>query len=97
MLEVYPETFAQLNSEAFAHILGTLDFGLHHQVIFGMCSFFNNMIKAVRNCNDRETSKLEEFFNSLAFSSGLLNKFLHCVLQFPNQFLFPPTGNYDCA
>ncbi|KAH1079458.1 hypothetical protein AAZX31_19G233900 [Glycine max] len=31
MLEVYPETFAQLNSEAFAHILGTLDFGLHHQ------------------------------------------------------------------
>ncbi|KAG4394207.1 hypothetical protein AAZX31_03G230100 [Glycine max] len=42
MLEVYPETFAQLNSEAFAHILGTLDFGLHHQVIFGMCPFFNN-------------------------------------------------------
>ncbi|KAG5084463.1 hypothetical protein JHK84_054501 [Glycine max] len=29
--DVYPETFAQLNSEAFAHILGTLDFGLHHQ------------------------------------------------------------------
>ncbi|XVF57114.1 hypothetical protein PTKIN_Ptkin06aG0177700 [Pterospermum kingtungense] len=32
ILEVYPETLAQLNSEAFAHILGTLDFGLHHQV-----------------------------------------------------------------
>lgn len=32
LLEVYPETVAQLNSEAFAHVLGTLDFGLHHQV-----------------------------------------------------------------
>ncbi|KAK4273593.1 hypothetical protein QN277_021966 [Acacia crassicarpa] len=31
LLEVYPETFAQLNSEAFAHVLRTLDFGLHHQ------------------------------------------------------------------
>lgn len=42
MLEVYPETFALLNSEAFAHVLGTLDFGLHHQVIFVMRFFFNN-------------------------------------------------------
>ena len=32
LLEVYPETVAQLNSEAFTHVLGTLDFGLHHQV-----------------------------------------------------------------
>uniref|UniRef100_A0A2N9ERJ3 Exportin-4 n=1 Tax=Fagus sylvatica TaxID=28930 RepID=A0A2N9ERJ3_FAGSY len=31
LLEVYPETVAQLNSEAFTHVLGTLDFGLHHQ------------------------------------------------------------------
>ncbi|XWS64759.1 hypothetical protein CRYUN_Cryun05aG0031000 [Craigia yunnanensis] len=30
ILEVYPETLAQLNSEAFAHILGTMDYGLHH-------------------------------------------------------------------
>lgn len=32
MLEVYPEMVTQLNSEAFAHIIGTLGFGLHHQV-----------------------------------------------------------------
>lgn len=32
MLEVYPEIIAQLNIEAFSHILGTLDFGFHHQV-----------------------------------------------------------------
>ena len=32
LLEVYPETVAQLNTDAFTHVLGTLDFGLHHQV-----------------------------------------------------------------
>ena len=32
MLEVYPEMVAQLNGDAFAHVLGTLEFGLHHQV-----------------------------------------------------------------
>lgn len=32
LLEVYPETVAQLNSEAFSRVLATLDFGLHHQV-----------------------------------------------------------------
>jgi hypothetical protein len=32
LLEVYPETVAQLNGEAFTHVLGTLDFGLHYQV-----------------------------------------------------------------
>lgn len=34
MLEVYPETVAQLNTEALAQVLKTLDFGLHHQVNF---------------------------------------------------------------
>lgn len=33
MLEVYPETVAQLSSEAFSHVIGTLDFGLQHQVL----------------------------------------------------------------
>ncbi|KAE8711629.1 RNA-binding protein 42-like [Hibiscus syriacus] len=39
ILEVYPETLPQLNSEAFAHIIGTLDFGLHHQdlEVVNMC------------------------------------------------------------
>ncbi|CAN1271124.1 xpo4 [Linum perenne] len=39
MLEVYPETVVRLNSEAFLHVLGTLDFGLHHQdtEIVNMC------------------------------------------------------------
>ncbi|VVA96444.1 unnamed protein product [Arabis nemorensis] len=32
MLEVSPETFAQLNSDAFNHVLTTVDFGLHQQV-----------------------------------------------------------------
>lgn len=31
MLEVYPEKVARLNKEAFAHIIGTLDFGIRHQ------------------------------------------------------------------
>ncbi|KAL9165123.1 hypothetical protein ABFS82_06G150000 [Erythranthe guttata] len=31
LLEVYPEIIEQLSVEAFSHILGTLDFGLHHQ------------------------------------------------------------------
>lgn len=31
MLEVYPEKIAQLNKEAFAQIIGTLDFGIQHQ------------------------------------------------------------------
>lgn len=31
MLEVYPEKIAQLNAEAFANIVGTLDFGICHQ------------------------------------------------------------------
>lgn len=33
MLEVYPEKVSQLNKEAFAHIIGALDFGLQHQDI----------------------------------------------------------------
>lgn len=39
MLEVYPEIIVQLNVEAFSHILGTLDFGLHHQVNCNSFSF----------------------------------------------------------
>ncbi|KAG2316202.1 hypothetical protein Bca52824_019324 [Brassica carinata] len=31
MLEVYPEALAQLNSDAFNHVLTTVDFGLHQQ------------------------------------------------------------------
>lgn len=33
MLELYPEKVAQLNKEAFAHMIGTLDFGIQHQDI----------------------------------------------------------------
>ncbi|XP_022933418.1 exportin-4 isoform X1 [Cucurbita moschata] len=33
LLEVYPETVAKLNHEAFAQVLRTLEFGLHHQDI----------------------------------------------------------------
>ncbi|KAF9605670.1 hypothetical protein IFM89_018013 [Coptis chinensis] len=31
MLEVYPEKVAQLNAEMFAHLVATLDFGIHNQ------------------------------------------------------------------
>ncbi|XP_026401021.1 exportin-4-like [Papaver somniferum] len=39
MLEVYPEKVAQLNASAFAHIAGTLDFGLRQQdtEVVNMC------------------------------------------------------------
>ncbi|KAF6154762.1 hypothetical protein GIB67_032374 [Kingdonia uniflora] len=34
MLEVYPEKVAQLNTEAFVHILGSLEFGIHNQAFW---------------------------------------------------------------
>lgn len=33
MLEVYPEKVAKLSPDGFARIVGTLDFGLQHQVL----------------------------------------------------------------
>lgn len=33
MLEVYPEKVAKLSTEGFGRIVGTLDFGLRHQVV----------------------------------------------------------------
>lgn len=32
LLEVYPEKVAQLNSQGFEHLIGTLDFGVRHEV-----------------------------------------------------------------
>lgn len=36
MLELYPEKVAQLNKEAFAHIVGTLDYGIQNQAGFSV-------------------------------------------------------------
>ncbi|RVW44114.1 Exportin-4 [Vitis vinifera] len=57
MLEVYPEMVAQLNSEAFAHVLGTLDFGLHHQdtEVVDMCL---KVLKALASYHYKETASL---------------------------------------
>ncbi|KAH1196066.1 Exportin-4 [Glycine max] len=68
---------------------------LCHDVIFGMCSFFNNMIKAVRNCNDRETSKLEDsqinfFFPQL--DADVVSKCLR-ALQALASYHYKETGN----
>ncbi|XWS57760.1 hypothetical protein CRYUN_Cryun09bG0200800 [Craigia yunnanensis] len=65
ILEVYPETLAQLNIEAFAHILGTLDFGLHHQV----------------NCYPCKTGLGSHAAGQGNLSEGIFSRFLLLLLQ----------------
>ncbi|KAK7258637.1 hypothetical protein RIF29_24218 [Crotalaria pallida] len=90
MLEVYPETFAQLNSEAFAHILGTLDFGLHHQDA-DVVSKCLRALQALASYHYKETRigniGLGAHAVGLNDSSGniqegLLSRFLRSLLQF---------------
>ncbi|GAV82986.1 LOW QUALITY PROTEIN: JmjC domain-containing protein/JmjN domain-containing protein/zf-C5HC2 domain-containing protein/FYRN domain-containing protein/FYRC domain-containing protein/CRM1_C domain-containing protein [Cephalotus follicularis] len=54
MLEVYPEVVAQLDSQAFTHVLGTLDFGLRHQdsEVVNMCL---RALKALASYHYKET------------------------------------------
>lgn len=89
MLEVYPETVAQLNSEAFAHVLGTLDFGLHHQdtEVVDMCL---KVLKALASYHYKETSIGKIGLGSHAsgfkdsdgkFQEGILSRFLRSLLQ----------------
>lgn len=89
MLEVYPEMVAQLNSEAFAHVLGTLDFGLHHQdtEVVDMCL---KVLKALASYHYKETSIGKIGLGSHAsgfkdsdgkFQEGILSRFLCSLLQ----------------
>ncbi|RYR02507.1 hypothetical protein Ahy_B06g081302 isoform B [Arachis hypogaea] len=89
MLEVYPETFAQLNNEAFAHILGTLDFGLHHQDADVVTKCLR-ALQALASYHYKETSNgnigLGTHATGLKDSNGssqegLLSRFLRSLLQ----------------
>ncbi|XP_073222113.1 uncharacterized protein [Cicer arietinum] len=89
LLEVYPETFAQLNSEAFTHILGTLDFGLHHQDV-DVVSKCLRSLQALASYHYKETGNgnigLGAHAMGLKDSSGevqegLLSRFLRSLLQ----------------
>ncbi|KAK7285878.1 hypothetical protein RJT34_20662 [Clitoria ternatea] len=89
MLEVYPETLAQLNSEAFAHILGTLDFGLHHQDA-DVVSKCLRALQALASFHYKETGSGNIGLGAHAvglkdssgnFHEGLLSRFLRSLLQ----------------
>lgn len=90
MLEVYPEMVAQLNSEAFAHVVGTLDFGLRHQdsEVVDMCL---RALKALASYHYKETGASKAGLGSNAtcykdpegnLQEGILSRFLRSLLQF---------------
>lgn len=89
MLEVYPEMVGQLNAEALAHIIGTLDFGLRHQdsEVFDKCL---RALKALASYHYRETvagnmglglhaSGIKDSGGNV--QDGILSRFLPCLLQ----------------
>ncbi|PNY17932.1 exportin-4-like protein [Trifolium pratense] len=89
LLEVYPETFAQLNSEAFSHILGTLDFGLHHQDV-DVVSKCLRALQALASYHYKETGTGNIGLGAHAMGlkdasgevqEGLLSRFLRSLLQ----------------
>ncbi|XP_035838745.1 exportin-4 isoform X1 [Helianthus annuus] len=86
MLEVYPEMIPKLNHEAFSHISGTLDYGLHHQdeEIVGTCLRSLRAL-AFYHYNEREGGR-----DGLGphgtdadgnFQDGILSKFLRSLMQ----------------
>ncbi|KAL6501830.1 hypothetical protein OROGR_026963 [Orobanche gracilis] len=89
MLEVYPDIIVQLNVEAFSHILGTLDFGLHHQDIevVGLCL---RSVKALASHHFKDGVAGKIGLGSHAssykdpngnFHEGILSRFLRSLLQ----------------
>ncbi|CAL5194582.1 unnamed protein product [Lathyrus oleraceus] len=83
LLEVYPETFAQLNSEAFTHILGTLDFGLHHQDVDVVTKCLR-ALQALASYHYKETGNGNiglGAHSSGETQEGLLSRFLRSLLQ----------------
>ncbi|KAK2968305.1 hypothetical protein RJ640_016237 [Escallonia rubra] len=90
MLEVYPEMIVQLNHEALAHVLGNLDFGLHHQdaEVVDMCL---RALKALASYHYKEisASKVGLGLHATAYKDpdgnlqdGILSRFLRSLLQF---------------
>ncbi|XP_057961919.1 uncharacterized protein LOC131153553 isoform X2 [Malania oleifera] len=89
MLEVYPEMIAQLNNEAFAQTLGSLDFGLHHQdtEIVDMCL---RTLNALASYHFKEVASSKVGLGSHAsgfkdtngkLQEGILSRFLQSLLQ----------------
>ncbi|KAK6145319.1 hypothetical protein DH2020_022139 [Rehmannia glutinosa] len=89
MLEVYPEIIAQLNVEAFRHILATLDFGLHHQdvEVVDLCL---RAVKALASHHYKDSGAGKVGLGSHAtsykepdgkFHEGILGRFLRSLLQ----------------
>ncbi|KAK6915338.1 Exportin-1, C-terminal [Dillenia turbinata] len=89
LLEVYPEMVAQLNDEAFSHVLGTLDFGLHHQdmEVVDMCL---RALKALASYHYKETTVGKVGLGTRAagskdqngqMSEGIFGRFLRTLLH----------------
>ncbi|XP_047982245.1 exportin-4 isoform X1 [Salvia hispanica] len=89
MLEVYPEIIVQLNVDAFSHILGTLDFGLHHQDI-EVVDLCLRSIKALasHHYKDRVAGKVGLGSHASSYKDpegnireGILSQFLRSLLK----------------
>ncbi|CAI9091488.1 OLC1v1026537C1 [Oldenlandia corymbosa var. corymbosa] len=89
LLEVYPETVMQLNNEAFTHIVGSLDFGLHHQdsEVVDLCL---RALKALSCYHYKEIGAGKVGLGSYAASyvdpagnsqEGILSRFLRSLLH----------------
>ncbi|XP_073305923.1 uncharacterized protein [Primulina huaijiensis] len=89
LLEVYPEMIAQLNIQAFNHIFGTLDFGLHHQDI-EVVDLCLRALKAIASHHYKERVAGKAGLGSHAasykdptgeFHEDILSRFLRTLLQ----------------
>ncbi|MQL87164.1 hypothetical protein Taro_019699, partial [Colocasia esculenta] len=89
MLEVYPEKVAELNMEAFKHILETLDFGIHRQDtdVVDMCL---RAINALASYRYREMTMGKKGIGAHGvgvhgpdgkLQEGFLAHFLHLLLE----------------
>ncbi|KAL3520991.1 hypothetical protein ACH5RR_019140 [Cinchona calisaya] len=89
LLEVYPEMVMQLNNEAFVHIVGTLDLGLHHQdsEVVDLCL---RALKALSSYHYKEAGAGKVGLGAYAAGykdpagnsqEGILGRFLRSLLQ----------------
>ncbi|XP_077228966.1 exportin-4 protein isoform X2 [Tasmannia lanceolata] len=89
LLEVYPEKVARLNAEAFAHIVGTLDFGIRHQdtEVVNVCL---SALNALASYHYKERSIGKEGLGAHAegfedpngkLQEGILSRFLQSLLH----------------
>ncbi len=70
MLEVYPEKVAKLSPDGFSRIVGTLDFGLHHQV--PVCAVFTIPSCKVINTINRPIETMNESYISWKYREPFL-------------------------